>query len=217
MTGSSSYPPGFGAPPPGSGPPPPSSGPGYVPQQPANFGPNVTGPRARAGLQASGVVLAVLLAVAALIVAIVSAVRAPESSPPPPTPQAAPEQQLFVDDADKALCEAIGPLMKESDQTKRAFTDTGEAGSPERAAVIPKFKAETLDWADRLQRILNEHSDPPRYLTRTVQDYIDGMLLYTENIYEDRQPDIFDKATWDSANVAYGGPLGICQKLGAMW
>jgi len=107
--------------------------------------------------------------------------------------------------------------MKESDQTKRAFTDAGEAGSPQRAAAIPKFKSDTLDWANRLQKVLNEHSDPPRYLTRTVQEYIDGMLLYTENIYEDRQPDVFDKATWDSANVAYGGPLATCQKLGAMW
>ena len=38
-----------------------------------------------------------------------------------------------------------------------------------------------------------------------------------ENIYADRQPDSFDKATWDSAVVAYGGPLGTCQKLGALW
>jgi hypothetical protein len=162
------------------------------------------------------VVLAVMLGVAALVLSIIGVTRSPDLPPPPPAPEAA-NQQLFVDDADKALCEAIGPLMKESDESKQFYQASGLPGSPERAAVIPKFKTDTLDWAGRVQQVLNEHSEPPRYLTRTLQEYIDGMLLYTENIYADRQPDSFDKATWDSAVVAYGGPLGTCQKLGALW
>ncbi len=215
MTGSSPYRPGFGGPPAG-GPPPGETG--YSPQPPANFGPSNSPARPRSGLLASGVMLAVLLGIAALVFSIIGVTRSPQPSPPPaPVSPRAKQERVFVDDADTELCRAIGPLMKESDETKRAFTDSGPAGSPERAAAIPKFKADTLDWANRIQEVLNEHSDPPRYLTRTVQNYIDGMLLYTENIYEDRQPDTFDKATWDSAIVAYGGPLGTCQKLGAMW
>jgi hypothetical protein len=128
-----------------------------------------------------------------------------------------PLQELFDDDADTALCRAIGPLMKESDESRRSFQPSGAPGSPERVAVIPQFKVDTLSWAQRMQVVLNEHSKPPRYLTQTLQDYITGMLPYTENIFADRQPDTFDKATWDSAVVAYGGPLGTCQKLGAMW
>ena len=42
-----------------------------------------------------------------------------------------------------------------------------------------------MDWANRIQRLLNEHAEPPRYLTRTLQRYIDGMLLYSENMYPD--------------------------------
>jgi len=162
------------------------------------------------------VVFAVVLGIASLAVSIVTAIKAFEPHPRQP-PSKAVAEMVFVDEADRALCRAIGPLMRESDETKRSFTDSGPAGSPERAAAIPKFKTDTVDWANRIQQVLNDHASPPRYLTRTLQDYIDGMLLYSENIYQDRQPDVFDKATWDSAIVAYGGPLGTCQKLGAMW
>ncbi len=72
--------------------------------------------------------------------------------------------------------------MKESDEKNCVFTDAGPPGSPERSAAIPKFKTDTLDWATRMQKLLNDHADPPRYLTRTLQKYIDGMLLYSENI-----------------------------------
>ena len=216
MTGSSPYPPGFGAQPPGSGPPPPGpSGPGYTPQQ-ANIGPITSPKRARSGLLASGVALAVLLSAAALVVSIVTAVRGPEIPPPPETPQAEP-QQLFVDDADKALCEAIGPLMKESNDVTNAFVAKGDANSPERLAAVPQFKTDTFDVTDRLQEVLNGHADPPRYLTRTLQSYIDGMLLYSENMYPDRGADPFDKATYDASVVAYGGPLATCYKLGVRW
>lgn len=216
MTGSSPFPPGFGAPPPGNGPPPPPSGPGYVPQVSANFGPSAGPPRSRTGLLASGVVLAVLLGVAALVLSILAVVRGPEPAPPPAAPKAEPEE-LFVDDADKALCEAIAPLMKESDDKNQALTNAGPPGSPERSALIPEFKNHTLDWATRMQKLINEHADPPRYLTRTLQAYVDSSLLYSENIYPDRPPDSYDGAVWDSAAVAYGGPLGTCYKLGIKW
>jgi hypothetical protein len=158
----------------------------------------------------------VLLGVAALVLSIITATRGPEPAPRPETPKAEP-QELFDEGSDKTLCQAIGPLMKESDESKQAYQASGVPGSPERAAAMAKFKTDTLDWASRIQEVLNSHSEPPRYLTRTLQEYIDGMLLYTENIYPDRQPDSFDKVTWDSAVVAYGGPLGTCQKLGALW
>ncbi len=120
MTESSPYPPGFGAPPPGSGPPHGPIGPGAAPQPPPGVDPNTGHARHRTGLLASGVVLAVLLAVAALVLAIVTAVRGPEPSPPTPVPQAE-QQLLFVDDADKALCEVIGPLMREQRRQNSRF------------------------------------------------------------------------------------------------
>jgi hypothetical protein len=216
MTGSTPYPPGFGAPPPGNSPPPAPGGPGYPPQGYAAPGPSPRPPKSRTGLLAAGVALAVLLGVAALVLSIINAVHGPDTPPPPNTPAVA-QQELFVDDADKPLCEAIAPLMKESDEKNHALTDSGAPGSPERSAAIPDFKKHTLDWAQRMQKIINEHADPPRYLTRTLQAYVDGSLLYSENIYPDRPPDSFDGAVWDSAAVAYGGPLGTCYKLGIKW
>jgi hypothetical protein len=56
-----------------------------------------------------------------------------------------------------------------------------------------------------------------RFLTRNVQQYIDGMLLYSENLHEDRGADAFDKPTYDAAVVAAGGPLSTCYKLGVGW
>jgi hypothetical protein len=172
--------------------------------------------RAKNGLLASGVVLAVLLGITALVLSIIGMARGSEPPPPPVTPQAD-NQELFVDDADKALCEVIAPLMKESDEKNRVLTDAGPPGSPERSAVIPEFKKHTLDWASRMQKLIDDHADPPRYLTRTLQTYVDGSLLYSENIYPDRPPDSYDSAVWDSAAVAYGGPLGTCYRLGVKW
>jgi hypothetical protein len=212
MTGSSPYPPGFGAPPPGSGPPQPHA---YV-QQPANYGSSKPPKGARAGLLASGVVLAVLMGVAALVLSIIGLTRNPEPPPPPPAPQAETEE-LFVDDADKPLCVAIGPLMREETDRGKAFLNSGDPDSPERKTAIPKFKAETLDWASRIQDLLNDHARPPRYLTRTLQQYIDGMLLYSENLRDDRASDPYDNKAYEAAIVAVGGPLATCYKVGAGW
>lgn len=194
---------------------PAPSGTGYGPP-PANFTPSTAPKRPRTGLLASAVAFAVLLGVVALVLSIITAVRGPEPSPQPPAPQAE-QQELFAEDADKALCEVIGPLMREETERANAFLATGEPNSPERKAAIAKFKADTLEWATRLQSLLNQHAEPSRYLTRTLQSYIDGMLLYSENMYPDRAPDAYDNQTYDSAAIAYGGPLGTCYRVGIRW
>jgi hypothetical protein len=164
---------------------------------------------------ASGVVLAVLLGVAALVLSIIGVTRGPEPQPAPPTSEALP-QELFVDEADKSLCEAIAPLMREESERGKAFIKS-DPDSPERKAAIPPFRSETLEWAGRIQTILNEHGDPPRYLTRTLQQYIDGMLLYSENLHEDRAPDPYDNTAYEAAIIAVGGPLATCYKVGVKW
>jgi hypothetical protein len=194
----------------------PPSGPSYVPRLPANLDPIASPARSRLGVLATGVALAMVLGLVALVLSITGVTRGPEPQPPKETPQAQAEE-LYVEVADKALCEVIGPLMREETDRANAFLSTGNPESPERKAAIPKFKADTLGWANRIQSALNQHANPPRYLTRTLQQYIDGMLLYSENMYPDKEPDAYDNTTYDSAAVAYGGPLGTCNKVGIRW
>lgn len=163
--------------------------------------------------------IACVLAAAALVVGVVALVTVQRERVVtlPPEPSHVVPAAVLVAGADKPLCEAISPLMREETDRANAFLATGEPNSPERKAAIPEFKTETSSWADRIQTVLNDHADPPRYLTRTLQDYIDGMLLYSENMYPEKEPDAYDNTAYDSAAVAYGGPLGTCYKIGVRW
>jgi hypothetical protein len=156
---------------------------------------------------AVGVVLAILLALAALVIALV-----PQSQPAqgnPSSPQAATA-------ADKALCQAIGPLMKENDDRSNAFLATGQPGSPQRDAALGKFVSDTQDWAHRTQQVLDAHANPPRFTTRALQRYIDDMQLFVVSVRPGPGTQ-YDEAAWTDSIVAYGGPLATCQQLGIGW
>lgn len=124
--------------------------------------------------------------------------------------------QLFVDEPDRALCKAIPNLMRERDAADQKYQTLPPAGSAERNAAMPGFKMDVENWANRMQAVLNEHSSPDRYLTRTLQRYLDDILLYSQNIYPSKT-DPFDKAAWDTGVVSYGGALGRCQQLDLGW
>jgi len=160
------------------------------------------------------VVLAVLLAVAALIVAILALTQ----EPPPAASAAAasPSPQGPTTDADRKSCQAIAPLMKENDDRSNAFLGTGEPGSPEQDAALPKFVTDTQDWARRTQQVLDANANPPRLLTRTSQRYIDDMQLFVASVRPGGGTK-YDEAAWTDSIVAYGGPLAICQALGVQW
>ncbi|BBZ85260.1 Uncharacterised protein [Mycobacteroides abscessus subsp. abscessus] len=133
------------------------------------------------------------------------------------TVTAAPQNaQLFEDEADLSLCKAIPDLMRERNAAEAAFQAT-PADSPERRAAIPGFKSGTEAWAKRMQAVINDHATPDRYLTRTLQRYVDDVLLYSQNIYPGKPADSFDTPTWNTAIVSYGGALGRCNELGVRW
>ena len=167
--------------------------------------------RRRPSRMTVGVVLAVVLAVAALVVAVVSLVTQPA---PAPT-VSAPSGQAITD-ADKALCQAIGPLMKENDDRSNAFLATGEAGSPERDAALPKFVSDTQGWAHRTQQALDARANPPRLVTRALQRYIDDMQLFAASVRPGPGTQ-YDEAAWTDSIVAYGGVLTTCQQVGISW
>lgn len=150
------------------------------------------------------------------VIAVGNSAQAPASTPPASEVPASAVPILFDDDADRALCEALPDLMRESTSRRNAFIAT-PADSPERKAAIPRFKTESEDWANRMQQILAANAEPDRYLTRTLQRYIDDVLLYSQNTYPERPYDRFDDDTWDLAVVDYGGALGRCQQLGIRW
>jgi hypothetical protein len=156
-----------------------------------------------------GVVLANVLALAALVIALVSPTSQPAPTAGPSSPQAATA-------ADKALCQAIGPLMKENDDRSNAFLATGQAGSPQRDAALAKFVSDTQDWARRTQQVLDAHATPPRFTTRALQRYIDDMQLFVASVRPGAGTQ-YDEAAWTDSIVAYGGPLATCQQLGIGW
>ncbi len=170
------------------------------------------GPRRRRLLVGAGIVLAILLAVAALVVAVVSMV----GQSTPGTASSAPADAQASTAADRALCQAIGPLMKENDDRGNAFLATGDAGSPERDAALPKFVTDTQDWARRTQQALDAHANPPRLSTRSLQRYIDDMQLFVASVRPGPGTQ-YDEAAWTDSIVAYGGPLATCQALGIGW
>lgn len=179
------------------------------------FAPPYAGPpqSSRRRLLGASVVLAILVAVAALVVAIVALTQQP---PPAASPAATPTQQGPTTDADRKLCQAIGPLMKENDDRSNAFLGTGQPGSPEQDAALPKFVTDTQDWARRTQQALDTNANPPRLLTRTLQRYVDDMQLFVASVRPGPGTK-YDEAAWTDSIVAYGGPLSICQALGVRW
>src|SRR3954452_8518287 len=166
----------------------------------------------RRGVVGVSMALSNLIAVTALIVAIVALNRQP---PPAPAP-AASQQAPIITDADRKLCEAIAPLMKENDDRSNAFLATGQPGSPEQDAALPKFVTDTQDWGRRTQQALDANANPPRLLTRTLQRYIDDMQLFVASVRPGPGTK-YDDAAWTDSIVAYGGPLATCQALGVQW
>ena len=167
--------------------------------------------RRRGILTGVALVLAIVLATAALTVGIVALMRKPT-----PSPSATPTTPQSSTDADHALCQAIGPLMKENDDRSNAFLATGQPGSPERDAALPKFVSDTQGWAHQTQQALDAHANPPRFMTRAVQRYIDDMQLFVASVRPGPGTQ-YDEAAWTDSIEAYGGVLSTCQALGIGW
>jgi hypothetical protein len=165
--------------------------------------------RRRPSRKTVGIVVAIVLALAVLVIALAW----PDSKPAPTASSASPQAAMA---ADKSLCQAIGPLMKQNDDRSNAFLATGQPGSPERDAALPKFVSDIQDWARRTQQVLDAHANPPRFTTRTLQRYIDDMQLFVASVRPGAGTQ-YDEAAWTDSIVAYGGPLATCQQLGIGW
>lgn len=210
MTSQYVTPPGAPNPPPGSYPPP-----GGYAQAP----PPTPRPRKRGLLVAVSLVMSILLATAALVVGVIAISRptsipSPNRTPPAVSPTAAGGNDTTT--ADRALCNAIAPLMKRSTDERNALVDSGPPGSAAQDAALPKFIADTKDWATDTENVLAKYSEPSRHLTRTLQRYIDDMLLFVESVRPGPGTK-YDEAAWTDSTVAAGGPVRVCYDLGVSW
>ncbi len=82
---------------------------------------------------------------------------------------------------------------------------------------MPKFIGDTKDWGHRVQKVLDEHQDLPRFLPRLLQRYIDDNLLYVVNISSNRDASKYETSIYDLSIMDYGGPVGRCTDLDAGW
>jgi hypothetical protein len=198
---------------PSGGPFVPSPGPPLPPQ------PGFTSGSARsrgAGTAIALATVAVVLAAAALIVSVVRGGDSSAPASPTAQPSKSPTAASDTSAADKALCEAVGPLLRESIDSGKAFVNLGFSGTPQRDDAIPGYRAQVEDWVGRIQPVLDAHAEPPRYLTRSLQQFIDYTRAYAENIQPGPATDP-DGAAWNNRVIAYGGPFEVCHKLGVNW
>ncbi|WP_149482980.1 hypothetical protein [Mycolicibacterium sp. P1-18] len=160
-----------------------------------------------------GVTVAIALAAAALIVSLV---RQPNDSVATAASSAPATPATDTTATDKALCEKVGPLLREVIDNGKRFVALGDPGTPERDAGIPAFRSQIEDWANRIQPILDEESTSSSYLRRTLQTEIDFKQLYATNIRPGPEQ-ITDAQAWNIAAIAHGGPWEVCHALGVTW
>lgn len=172
--------------------------------------------RGRRFLGPLGICLALLISIAALVVSLLrdggSSVHTIETQIAVPEPT-----QLFVDGPDRELCEAMGPLMNEHLAARKAFLASGQQNSPERKAAIPEFVEETYEWARRAQETLDQHNEPPRFLPRNYQRFIDDSIMYAEQLSPDRDSSIFENQLYDFGTIDLAGLIGRCSEVDVLW
>jgi len=181
------------------------------PQQP------VGGPPQRPRLSWLALVAAVI-AVAALVIGVIGLFRPTSGSAPASAPAstAAPTSSADTSAADRALCNAIAPLMGDYDRISNDWLATGATGTPARDAALPKYRSDTQDWARSSQNALDDHPDASQFFRRTLQRFIDDRILLVHNMEPGPSKPPDDEA-WGDSMTAYGGPLLVCGKLGITW
>jgi hypothetical protein len=173
--------------------------------------------RGRALLAGVGIALAITVAAAALVVSLVGPHR---NTPATATQPKATNQSASTTESDKALCQAIAPLVKESSERGREFVNLGHTGAPERDAGIPAYVSDTTAWVKRAQAVLDQHSSPTSrsdILLRSLQRYVDDKYAYVASIRPGPGTDA-DSAAWNDSLVALSVPYDICDGLGVpLW
>lgn len=158
------------------------------------------------------------VALAGLVVSIIGLMQPPTvaapvigtSAPPSQTPAADPTA------ANHALCNAIAPLMTESDGISKAYSNLGPAGSPTYRAGISTFVSDTKNWVGHIQPVIDGHNGADPFLRRSLQRFVDDRRHLVADL-EEGPPQPYDQTDWNDSLSAYNGPLTVCWNLGVKW
>ncbi|MDG4667972.1 hypothetical protein [Mycobacterium sp. 236(2023)] len=157
--------------------------------------------------------MAVFLSAAALFVSLS---RGDESAPVAPTAPPEPAASASTASEDKALCEAIAPLMTESNRDANAWTELGKQGTPASDAALPEFITKTEAWVPRAQQLLDDSRDAAPAFRRDLQRYIDDIRIYATNV-KPGPPKVYDAAAWSDSLMAYFAVKSTCADVGVSW
>lgn len=160
---------------------------------------------------------AIVIAIAALIIGVAGMNRLP-ASPVTVTERASPSTRSAHDQqaANRALCNAIAPLMTENDRISKTYSNLGPAGSPTYNAGISTFVGDTTNWIGRIQPAIDGYPDADPYLRRSLQRFVDDRRFLAADLEEGPlQP--YDQTDWNDSLSAYNGPLMVCWNLGVKW
>ena len=186
---------------------------GYPPPQ---FTPPRPSRRVGTTLAAAGILLAVILSAAALVISLTRESGTPAESRNVDNSATEPQARVDTAGADRDLCFAISPLLKEYNNTAKAWFSLGEPGTPARDNALPKFTSDTEAFVYKAEDVMAQHPGIQPRLERTLLRYLDDLWLLVNNIAPGQSED-YDKAAWVDATIAYGGPQTICDDLGAGW
>jgi hypothetical protein len=162
--------------------------------------------------------LAVVIAGTALTISMIGLTRSSSGSSPRVAISASPTTSASADIAshDRALCDAIAPLMAADDRASNTFIEAGPAGTPERDAAQARYRSDTAAWVTQIQPIANAHQDADPFLLRTLQRFIDDRMLMVRNMRPGPAKE-YDKEIWADSLSALGGPMSVCYQLGVKW
>lgn len=163
---------------------------------------------------------ALIVAAAALVTSVAGLTRrgadALAVSPAPASSAAKTSAPEHIEAADRELCSDIAPLMAEDDRVSNTWRATGDPGTPKRDEALSKYRSDTEDWAERIQKVLGNHENADPFLQRTLQRFIDDRILYVRNA-RPGPAESYDDEIWADSLAAYGGPLSTCAGLGVKW
>jgi hypothetical protein len=163
--------------------------------------------------------IACVLAAAALVVGIIGLKDGGDElgrDGSMPSQSQSPTVEVFVDGKDRELCQAMSPLMSESNNSSNALHALAQ-NTPERKAAIPKYVSDTYAWARRAQDVLNRHLDPPRFLTQNFQAFIYHNVLFAEGLAPDRDSSAYENEIYEYSIKDLAGLIGRCSDLDIRW